>query len=649
MFSYTQPGQVAGKRLRVTKVQPYLNGLNHTQTAVGDLNLAYAYNYEGQMTRVTYPTDAYGTTPLFNYSFDQMMRPAGMTDQNSASVVSGATYGPANELKQMTYSPGTETRTYNSMLQLTNITGVNQGVTYQNISYTFPVAGQNAGKILSQTDSISGETVSYVYDSLKRLTSATANANAWQQTYSYDGFGNLTGRMGYGAAQSTTINTPADPITNRLSGYTYDPNGNQISTGYAYDAENRLVQANAGAVRYGYDGQNKRIWQATFSNCSGDSCMSSDSISIFGIDGKQIGTYTAGAAWNNTQTQIALSFYSTTQRVYFGRKLVATLDYTGTQHGMVQDRLSSVGKYYPFGEERNSPPLANDNVKFAGYTRDSATGLDYADQRHYASTFGRFMTSDQYQASGGPSDPQSWNRYAYTRGDPVNANDPNGRFACFVDGLEDDCGSVCSGLNGGLYLIGTGSGDGNIGMTIPCGDWGIGIGLILVPGGVGVDPPPKPPSPPPPDPRVLCEALEAAYLTGYLSSHGSPLAAYALEIVQASDMNGIDDRFIVALAGIESGYGEHLGWGPYNAWNNGAHRSPRTFYSNWIQSIGDVTFLLGNDPRYTPYDSTADIYSVYEEGNINQPAPRQGKLDQIYGNQLGGDLSDVRIPRCPRT
>src|SRR5229473_1028471 len=91
MFSYWQPGNVAGKRLRVTKVAPYPNGQPLTQTAVGDLNLAYAYNYEGKMTRVTYPTDAYGTTPLFNYSFDQMMRPAGMTDQNSASVVSGVT------------------------------------------------------------------------------------------------------------------------------------------------------------------------------------------------------------------------------------------------------------------------------------------------------------------------------------------------------------------------------------------------------------------------------------------------------------------------------------------------------------------------------------------------------------------------------
>src|SRR5260370_4044315 len=195
-----------------------------------------------------------------------MMRTQGMTDQNNASVVSGVDYGPANELRHMTYNGGTETRTYNSMLQLTNITGVSGTVTYQNINYTFPAAGQNAGKILSQTDSTSGETVSYVYDSLKRLTSATANANAWQQTYSYDGFGNLTGRMGYGAAQSTTINTPADAATNRLSGYSYDFNGNQISTGYAYDTEKHLVQANPGSVHHGYTCQNNLSRPASLIN-----------------------------------------------------------------------------------------------------------------------------------------------------------------------------------------------------------------------------------------------------------------------------------------------------------------------------------------------------------------------------------------------
>jgi hypothetical protein len=58
--------------------------------------------------------------------------------------------------------------------------------------------------------------------------------------------------------------------------------------------------------------------------------------------------------------------------------------------------------------------------------------LDYADQRYYASRFGRFRTSDPYEASGGASEPGSWNRYPYVGGDPVNHIDPNGQLACWV-------------------------------------------------------------------------------------------------------------------------------------------------------------------------------------------------------------------------
>ncbi len=53
-----------------------------------------------------------------------------------------------------------------------------------------------------------------------------------------------------------------------------------------------------------------------------------------------------------------------------------------------------------------------------------------ADQRYYASTYGRFNTADQYLASAGPGDPGSWNRYSYTRGDPVNRLDPRGLEDC---------------------------------------------------------------------------------------------------------------------------------------------------------------------------------------------------------------------------
>ena len=56
--------------------------------------------------------------------------------------------------------------------------------------------------------------------------------------------------------------------------------------------------------------------------------------------------------------------------------------------------------------------------------------MSTTDQRYYASTYGRFNTADPYQASGGPSDPGSWNRYSYTRGDPINRLDPRGLEDC---------------------------------------------------------------------------------------------------------------------------------------------------------------------------------------------------------------------------
>ncbi|MGO9095484.1 MAG: RHS repeat-associated core domain-containing protein, partial [Bryobacteraceae bacterium] len=86
--------------------------------------------------------------------------------------------------------------------------------------------------------------------------------------------------------------------------------------------------------------------------------------------------------------------------------------------------------YQPYGEEET--PTGNDTQKFATYTRDSATGLDYAQNRYYASQIGRFTTADPYKASGGPKDPGSWNRYAYVEGDPINGNDPGGLADCML-------------------------------------------------------------------------------------------------------------------------------------------------------------------------------------------------------------------------
>jgi RHS repeat-associated protein len=121
--------------------------------------------------------------------------------------------------------------------------------------------------------------------------------------------------------------------------------------------------------------------------------------------------------------------------VYFAGKMVGV-----NGNAFVADRLgslrSSAGQavsFYPYGEDKGTP-AANDQVKFATYTRDSVDLFDYADQRYYYSGWGRFLSPDPYKANnkgpGDPSDPQSWNRYIYTRGDPANRADPTGTNDC---------------------------------------------------------------------------------------------------------------------------------------------------------------------------------------------------------------------------
>ena len=107
-----------------------------------------------------------------------------------------------------------------------------------------------------------GETVSYQYDRLKRLISATSSV--WgQQLYTYDGFGNMTSKSG-------SFNVLINPATNQMTGFNYDANGNMYQGNWSYDVENRLVGVDAaGGERYMYDPSNKRIYKQNNSSQPG--------------------------------------------------------------------------------------------------------------------------------------------------------------------------------------------------------------------------------------------------------------------------------------------------------------------------------------------------------------------------------------------
>jgi RHS repeat-associated protein len=59
--------------------------------------------------------------------------------------------------------------------------------------------------------------------------------------------------------------------------------------------------------------------------------------------------------------------------------------------------------------------------------RDIETGLDFFESRYYSSTQGRFTSADEPFAGQDEEDPQTWNLYSYTSGNPLNRIDPDGR------------------------------------------------------------------------------------------------------------------------------------------------------------------------------------------------------------------------------
>jgi RHS repeat-associated protein len=67
------------------------------------------------------------------------------------------------------------------------------------------------------------------------------------------------------------------------------------------------------------------------------------------------------------------------------------------------------------------------NCSFLGSKeRDNETGLDFFEERYYASTQGRFTSCDPLMASAKTGNPQSWNRFVYVLNNPLRYVDPDG-------------------------------------------------------------------------------------------------------------------------------------------------------------------------------------------------------------------------------
>ncbi len=72
-------------------------------------------------------------------------------------------------------------------------------------------------------------------------------------------------------------------------------------------------------------------------------------------------------------------------------------------------------------------PLDPRAAQFTGKERDQETGLDWFTTRYFSGAQGRFTSADIPLAGQRPSDPQTWNLFAYASNNPLSRLDPTGR------------------------------------------------------------------------------------------------------------------------------------------------------------------------------------------------------------------------------
>ncbi len=211
---------------------------------------------------------------------------------------------------------------------------------------------------------------------------------------------------------------------NRIGGKAYDAAGNALSEGgrtLSWDAESWLSAVDGGAAgRYLYDWQGRRAVKLT----PGD-----ERFFFYEATGEVMWEWRVGAP----QQDLLRIFHNGRAIFENGSPGGAILhaDHLGSPRvkaDVFTPTVSCRDLYSPFGQKHTAPCDAH-RVGFTGKERDGETGFDYFGARFYAPIPGRFLSPDPLLDSADPADPQTWNRYAYTRNSPLRFVDPDGRQA----------------------------------------------------------------------------------------------------------------------------------------------------------------------------------------------------------------------------
>ena len=419
---------------------------NHYKTIAGDANTyttRTTYDLSGKVTKQTYP-DLYPVTYAYYPGSGLLKTVTGGSDNKVYATYSG--YEPTGKIGQIGHGNGTlSSYTYNPAS--TRLTGLEidapSGLALQKKGYGYSPAGD----ILEISDLMpGGVTYSYGYDTLHRLQTETNNGQQTPITYTYDAIGNISSKVAGTALAYTPSSThkhAVGTITVNSTAYTfsYDANGN-LYDGYdltnpaaiaarhiTYNADNMPLQITRGGLTttITYDGNGARAKKV-------------------GTNGT---TYYIGPHYeieNGVATKYILAGseriakVTGTARYYFHKDHLGSTTILTTDAGTVAESTD----YLPFGEMRSHSGGTVANYKFTGQELDPETGLYNYNARLYDPVLGKFISADTIVPNF--SDPQSLNRYAYCRNNPLIYVDPSGHLFWLDDIL---IGAAVGALIGG--------------------------------------------------------------------------------------------------------------------------------------------------------------------------------------------------------
>lgn len=393
----------------------------------GSYTLSYGYNLGGQLNSITNPWSA-----QVGYGYDRVGRPTNVTGSGYAggtNYVSSTAYR-AFGLKQMNYSNGRSlSLQYDSRLRPTEWS--TPGVLRMQYSYT----SERSGRI-EFARNLDDETLDryYVYDHVGRLIASRSGNEArlsigeqvpllyngpYSHNYSYDQYGNITYREGWGGINPMYS---AGYTNNKMNTMVYDATGNLTDAGggwtFTYDATGQQATSAVGSVQNVYDGDRLR----------GKKTESGTTIYYLRstmLGGQVVAEITSSGTWDRGY-------------VYLGNEMLA-VQYGAAVYWVHQDPVAkskrvtnssgtvvSTVELDPWGGETSrSSNEAFQPRKFTSYSRDGI-GSDDAMHRRYNRWWSRFEQPDPYDGSFDLANPQSFNRYAYVNNDPVNFVDPSG-------------------------------------------------------------------------------------------------------------------------------------------------------------------------------------------------------------------------------